>query len=99
MNDKAIESVHLLLFGCPECGNPIAVSRVSEFYNLELLDATSFRVKCDCGWSGDFLCAEARRHIVESWTSRGGELTATQAPPHSVSKSATSERLTAVSLF
>ena len=60
--------VHSLLFQCGQCGEPLAVPVVSFRRTLEEVDATSFDLKCKCGWSKHLMGAEARRHWVDSWS-------------------------------
>ena len=58
---------HVLLFSCPKCGNPLASAWLSTEKNLEGADAQRFDRKCDCGWSGRLVGAQALRHWIEPW--------------------------------
>jgi hypothetical protein len=58
---------HVLLFSCPKCGNPLASAWVSTEKNLEGADAQRIDCKCDCGWSGPLVGAQALRHWIEPW--------------------------------
>jgi hypothetical protein len=58
---------HVLVFGCPKCGNPLAFAWMSTEKNLKGADAQRFDRKCDCGWSGPLVGAQALRHWIEPW--------------------------------
>jgi hypothetical protein len=58
---------HVLLFGCPKCGNPLAFTWMSTEKNLEGADAQRFDRTCACGWSGPLVGALALRHWIEPW--------------------------------
>jgi len=61
--------VHLLLFGCPECSSPVAISRVCDEKNLEGVDAELLRIRCSyCDKSSDVIAATAKRHYVADWS-------------------------------
>jgi DNA-directed RNA polymerase subunit N (RpoN/RPB10) len=61
---------HLLLFRCPECGEPIATACASYFANLEEVDARQFSAHCsDCDKAFDMLGIQAVRHWVDPWDS------------------------------
>ena len=59
---------HVLLFQCPKCSGPLAISNATANKNLEDIDASSFETWCVCGWFGKFLGLKARRHWVEPWS-------------------------------
>jgi hypothetical protein len=60
--------VHILLFVCPKCNLPVAISRVSNERNLERVDAESLHIKCSyCENLSDVVSAAAKRHYVEEW--------------------------------
>jgi hypothetical protein len=56
--------VHLLLFLCRRCKQPIVMSVVSEAAKLEKVDGDSYHIKCQCGWFNNLLGVEASRHWV-----------------------------------
>ena len=73
---------HILLFACPECYLPISVSRISDYGNLEKIDAQKLNIWCHyCHSSADVLAVLAKKHTVESWPlSDGNGATSTLAP-------------------
>jgi hypothetical protein len=68
----ATRFVHVLLFVCPDCNLPVAISRVSSERNLETVDAVDAeRLHIACGYcdrSSDVTAVTAKRHYVEQWT-------------------------------
>jgi RNase P subunit RPR2 len=56
------KSLHLLVFACGKCASPIAVSKTSTMRSLEEVDASSFSLKCPCGWTGKLIGLQARKH-------------------------------------
>ncbi len=65
--------VHTLLFHCPNCGQPMAVSHVSDEKNLETVDAQSFRVGCrSCHQSFVLPALRAKSHSVREWSLGAG---------------------------
>jgi transcription elongation factor Elf1 len=60
--------VHMLLFACPECNLPVAISRVSNEKNLEKIDSEFLHIICSyCGKSSDVTAVAAKAHFVEEW--------------------------------
>lgn len=60
--------VHVLLFVCPECNLPVAISRVSNEKNLEGVDAERLEITCSyCKASSTVTTVTAKRHFVEEW--------------------------------
>ena|SRR5215813_10402005 len=59
--------LHLLLFRCPKCGDPIVTCRENEYLSLEIVDDMQFTLKCMCSWSGQRRGMSAMRHWVEKW--------------------------------
>jgi len=59
--------LHLLLFRCPQCGDPIGTCRENEYLSLEIVDEMLFALKCMCSWSGHRRGISAMRHWVEKW--------------------------------
>jgi len=59
--------VHMLLFQCPQCGEPIAVAKSTPHRSLEKVDAAEMELTCNCLWTGKILGMEAKRHIVLNW--------------------------------
>ena len=65
---KATGYVHVLLFHCPDCDSPIAISCVSKKRNLEDIDAEPLRIFCtSCYNSSNVIAAMAKKHYVETW--------------------------------
>lgn len=71
MVDGPKEFVHVLLFACPQCVNPIAATHTDSKRSLEDVDNRSFACECRCGWNGNFGGFKARRHWVEPWAEFG----------------------------
>jgi hypothetical protein len=66
---------HILLFKCPESGEPVAAATLSSQTSLEEVDAKSFPVTCQCGWTGKLLGIERIKNWVEIWDiSEGGQV-------------------------
>ncbi len=64
----AARFVHMLLFVCPECNLPVAISRVSKEKNLEGVDAEQLHIRCSyCERMSDTTAVMAKRHYVEEW--------------------------------
>jgi hypothetical protein len=60
--------VHTLLFACPDCNLPVAISRISKEKNLETVDAERLHITCSyCEKSSAVNAVEAKRHYVEEW--------------------------------
>jgi hypothetical protein len=59
--------VHTLLFSCERCQSPLAIPIMSQWRNLEEIDAETFEVECECGWRKKSLGIEATRHWVIEW--------------------------------
>ncbi len=61
--------VHILLFVCPDCDHPIAISHVSEKRNFEDIDAESLRIFCSYCYNFSNLSAvTAKKRYVEDWS-------------------------------
>ena len=67
MLGKAPAFLHLLVYQCQECDEPIALPVKSDEANLEGTDADLVDVQCRCGWLRKSLGMEAKRHLVISW--------------------------------
>jgi hypothetical protein len=64
----AARFVHTLLFACPECNLPVAISRVSKEKNFEGVDAENLRIRCSyCETVSDTTAVTAKKHYVEDW--------------------------------
>jgi hypothetical protein len=59
--------IHLLLFRCTRCNEPLSISVTSEEANLERIDGETFNVECNCGWFRNSLGVEAVSHLVAPW--------------------------------
>jgi hypothetical protein len=65
---RATKYVHTLLFQCPDCDLPIAISRVTEARNLEEIDAEPLRIFCtSCYNPSNVIAIMAKKHYVENW--------------------------------
>lgn len=59
---------HTLVFACPDCNQPIAVSHLTEERNLESVDGQMLYILCShCNSSAEVLGATAKRHLVQRW--------------------------------
>jgi len=67
MNDRPESFVHVLLFQCQQCGEPLAKALQSVERSLEEADATSCNLRCACGWSDNLLGVLALKHWVAAW--------------------------------
>ena len=64
----AMRYVHILLFVCPYCDHPIAISHISEKRNFEDIDTESLRIFCSyCYNFSNVTAAGAKKHYVEDW--------------------------------
>jgi hypothetical protein len=60
--------VHTLLFGCPKCELPIAISHVSDKENVEAVELESLSIRCrNCDASSQVIAATAKWHYVHEW--------------------------------
>ena len=60
--------VHILVFACPQCRLPIAVSRLSPKKTFDEFDGQRFCATCEfCAKVFDVQAHTAKRHLVESW--------------------------------
>jgi hypothetical protein len=60
--------VHTLLFRCPDCDSPIAISCVNEGRNLEATDGESLRIFCTSCYNSSYVIGlMAKKHYVENW--------------------------------
>ncbi len=61
--------VHILLFVCRDCGQPIAISHISEERNFEAIDAEFLRIFCSyCYNFSNVTAVTAKKHYVEDWS-------------------------------
>jgi len=67
MNQGAESFVHILLFQCPSCRNPLSSAVATNERNPEETDARSFALACNCGWNGNQMGLRAKRRWVETW--------------------------------
>jgi len=67
MTQGAEEFVHVLLFGCQECSQPLTIAIVNKEQNTEGIDVGSYTVRCSCGSTGNQIGARAKRHWVSAW--------------------------------
>jgi len=67
MNRDSEPYVHVLLFQCPSCGDPMTSAIATGERNPEEADAHSFALHCKCGWTGTQLGLLAKRHWVDTW--------------------------------
>jgi len=60
--------VHILLFVCPACNLPVAISRVSDERNAEAIDVERLHITCSyCDKSLNVSAVTAKKHYVEEW--------------------------------
>jgi hypothetical protein len=60
--------VHTLLFACPDCHLPVAISHFSSRGKMEAIGAESLPVKCRyCGTISQMIAATAKRHYLDEW--------------------------------
>ena len=67
MAGKLPTYVHLLLFKCAVCKDPLVIPVMSDEYNLEGIDGGNYDLSCDCGWVENLVGLEAVRHYVAPW--------------------------------
>ncbi len=70
MNDFYSPYAHILLFSCKGCNKPLPIPVMSAARNLEPIDADTFDVQCECGWTKEFLGVEAISHWVTEWEAK-----------------------------
>jgi hypothetical protein len=68
MNIDDEQFVHVFLFRCPSCAEPMSSTIATGERNPEETDAQSFALQCDCGWAGARVGLLAKRHWVEGWS-------------------------------
>jgi hypothetical protein len=68
MNQKPF--VHILLFECPRCAGPAPTAIASDHRSMEDVDSRLVGVTCGCGWSAEVPATDAKRHWVDSWSTR-----------------------------
>ena len=62
---------HTLLFVCRNCDLPIAVSRISQEPNLESVESTTIRIRCDyCFNVFEVDGYTAQMHWVTDWSTQ-----------------------------
>jgi hypothetical protein len=59
--------LHVLVFRCPKCARPLAVSCLSDERTFEAADAHLFNPHCHCGLTGSLAGFIAVKHWVEPW--------------------------------
>src|SRR5215469_2581907 len=68
LQDQTSRYAHTLLFGCPSCGLPVSVSRISHQKSLEGIARRSISLNCDyCKNLSETFAAKARMHWVFEW--------------------------------
>jgi hypothetical protein len=64
----ATRFVHTLLFACPGCNLPVAVSLISKEKNLDGVDAEQLHIRCSYYEKlSDTTAVIAKKHYVEEW--------------------------------
>lgn len=96
METKGTTFLHLLIFQCPQCGNPMSAWTLSAMRNLEEVDGSTFALQCGCGWTENWLGAKAKRHWVEPWPDSREESKPLELPR---SRQLGSEEVTASDLY
>ena len=70
-----MQYAHTLLFVCPDCKLPIAISKISDEKNLEQIDGARVCVTCNyCGHISEQLALTAKTHWVTDWADSMGSL-------------------------
>ena len=59
--------VHVVLFRCPDSGDPIGATLLSDARNLEEVDSHSFKLTCACGWIGTLFGISRVRSWIQEW--------------------------------
>jgi len=59
--------VHVLLFRCPNCGEPVLAAHSSKNMDREHIAICKFEKTCNCRWSGNLNGLTAVQHWVEPW--------------------------------
>jgi len=59
--------VHLFLFRCAECAEPLLIAATSNGENTGETENAAYDVLCTCGWLKRFLGLEAIGHYVVPW--------------------------------
>jgi hypothetical protein len=67
MEQKHLRYVHVLLFRCKQCSEPLTIPVKSTVATLEEIDAENFDLECKCGWSQKLFGLEATRHWSVRW--------------------------------
>ncbi len=67
MEGSAGKFLHVFVFQCGRCGDPIAIPLRNDGANLESVGSTEFSICCRCGWSEWLEGLSARNHWVEPW--------------------------------
>jgi hypothetical protein len=67
MNEVTEPFVHVLLFECSNCSCPIPSAITSHNKSMEHVDSRVIAVSCGCGWSGQVMGTDAKRHWVDEW--------------------------------
>jgi hypothetical protein len=61
--------VHTLVFICPECAAPVAISEVRPEKNPENVDAKTYRIVCvNCENTSELIGVMAKGHWVNEWS-------------------------------
>jgi len=61
-------TAHTLLFACPDCGLPIAITRVSDPKNPEHVNSESLRITCSyCEKASEVPVETAKKHYIDGW--------------------------------
>lgn len=59
---------HTLLFVCPDCNLPVAVSRISQYESLEEVENMLVRIRCDyCLNAFEIRAVMSQTHWVTRW--------------------------------
>jgi hypothetical protein len=67
-NNREPTFAHIVLFRCPESGEPIAAAAASGSKSLEDVDSYSFPLRCNCGWFGTLPGIARLKNWVEEWS-------------------------------
>jgi hypothetical protein len=67
---KKTNYVHTLLFECPDCNLPVAISHMSSHGSLESVDADTLEIKCHYCGTSEVVAVMAKRHYVDAWPAK-----------------------------
>jgi hypothetical protein len=68
----SVRYAHTLLFTCPDCSLPMAISLIRDEKTLEMVDGQTHHVECRyCKTASELPGVTAKTHWVNEWTANG----------------------------